>query len=415
MSEHGVITDHETMLNNAPDILMTNYKMLDYLLVRPKDALLWQDNDSETLKYIAVDELHTFDGAQGTDLACLLRRLKRRLGIYDGYLCCVGTSATMGSKENNGNILRYASEIFGEPFDKDAVITEDRLSAQEFFAGVDVGEFSMPTVEQAVELERLAAEDEPSAYLQSAVKDWFPEFNMDVLSDEGRLQLGNELMHHSFMQSVINLTGGTYYQVSKIVEDLSAHYPDLKAMPDASIVVNSLFALISHARTGKVGKLRPFLNVQVQLWMRELRRLVAKVDPEEITYEIAHDLNKQQAKQYLPVVNCRDCGITGWVSVLNERSITMMEEETGYIILDVRTAQEYSEKHIPGAINIANESIGTEDISELPDKDQLILVYCRSGNRSKQASEKLVKLGYTNIIEIGGINSWPGETVTGDK
>ena len=97
------------------------------------------------------------------------------------------------------------------------------------------------------------------------------------------------------------------------------------------------------------------------------------------------------------------------------RKITMMDEETGYIILDVRTAQEYSEKHIPGAINIANESIGTEDISELPDKDQLILVYCRSGNRSKQASEKLVKLGYTNIVEIGGINSWPGETVNGDK
>ena len=96
-------------------------------------------------------------------------------------------------------------------------------------------------------------------------------------------------------------------------------------------------------------------------------------------------------------------------------AVTIMEEETGYTILDVRTAQEYSEKHIPGAINIANESIGTEDIPELPDKDQLILVYCRSGNRSKQASEKLIKLGYTNIVEIGGINSWPGETVAGDK
>ena len=98
-----------------------------------------------------------------------------------------------------------------------------------------------------------------------------------------------------------------------------------------------------------------------------------------------------------------------------EEADSMMEEESGYIILDVRTAQEYSEKHIPGAINIPNETIGTEDIPELPDKEQLILVYCRSGNRSKQASEKLVKLGYTNIIEIGGINSWPGETVTGDK
>ena len=83
--------------------------------------------------------------------------------------------------------------------------------------------------------------------------------------------------------------------------------------------------------------------------------------------------------------------------------------------LAITWAVSYSEKHIPGAINIANEAIGTEDIPELPDKDQLILVYCRSGNRSKQASEKLVKLGYTNIVEIGGINSWSGETVTGDK
>ena len=97
-----------------------------------------------------------------------------------------------------------------------------------------------------------------------------------------------------------------------------------------------------------------------------------------------------------------------------EEAATMMEEESGYIILDVRTAQEYSEKHIPGAINIPNETIGTEDIPELPDKEQLILVYCRSGNRSKQASEKLVKLGYTNIVEFGGINDWTGETVSGE-
>ena len=97
-----------------------------------------------------------------------------------------------------------------------------------------------------------------------------------------------------------------------------------------------------------------------------------------------------------------------------EEAATMMEEESSYIILDVRTAEEYSEKHIPGAINIPNETIGAEDIPELPDKEQLILVYCRSGNRSKQASEKLVKLGYTNIVEFGGINDWTGETVSGE-
>ena len=96
-----------------------------------------------------------------------------------------------------------------------------------------------------------------------------------------------------------------------------------------------------------------------------------------------------------------------------DEAITMMEEESGYMILDVRTPEEFADKHIPGAINVANETIGTDEIPELPDKDQLILVYCRSGNRSKQASEKLVALGYTNIVEFGGINDWPGEIVTG--
>ena len=95
-----------------------------------------------------------------------------------------------------------------------------------------------------------------------------------------------------------------------------------------------------------------------------------------------------------------------------DEAISMMEKESNYIILDVRTPEEFSEKHIPNAINIPNETIGTEEIPDLPDKDQLILVYCRSGNRSKQASEKLVKLGYTNIVEFGGINDWTGETVS---
>lgn len=112
----------------------------------PKDALLWKQNNPETLKYIAVDELHTFDGAQGTDLACLLRRLKRRLGIYDGYLCCIGTSAIMGSKENNGAILNYAEEIFGEPFERDAVITEDGSVPMSFL--LDSRPHSLPCLPQ---------------------------------------------------------------------------------------------------------------------------------------------------------------------------------------------------------------------------------------------------------------------------
>ena len=91
----------------------------------------------------------------------------------------------------------------------------------------------------------------------------------------------------------------------------------------------------------------------------------------------------------------------------------MMESETDYILLDVRTQQEYDQGHIPGAICVPNEAIGSGEISELPDKEQLILVYCRSGNRSKQAAEKLANAGYTNVVEFGGILSWTGETVSG--
>ena len=95
-----------------------------------------------------------------------------------------------------------------------------------------------------------------------------------------------------------------------------------------------------------------------------------------------------------------------------QEAVEMMEKEENYIILDVRTHEEFAAGHIPGAIVIPNETIGTEDIPQLSDKDQLIMVYCRSGNRSKQASDKLVKLGYTNIVEFGGIINWPGEIVT---
>lgn len=99
------------------------------------------------------------------------------------------------------------------------------------------------------------------------------------------------------------------------------------------------------------------------------------------------------------------------------KQITMQEakelfEKGGdYIIVDARRTDEFAEGHIPGAICIPNETIGTEEIPELPDKEQLIYVYCRSGNRSKQASEKLVALGYTNIVEFGGIIDWTGEIV----
>lgn len=90
----------------------------------------------------------------------------------------------------------------------------------------------------------------------------------------------------------------------------------------------------------------------------------------------------------------------------------MMELDDGHVIVDVCREDEYANGHIPGAILIPNESIGTEQPSELPDLDQIILVYCRSGRRSKEASQKLADIGYTNVYEFGGIVDWTGEIVT---
>ena len=108
------------------------------------------------------------------------------------------------------------------------------------------------------------------------------------------------------------------------------------------------------------------------------------------------------------------CGTSGGATnsyrqISMDEAVKMMKDEKNYIILDVRRPDEYAEGHIPGAINVPNEEIGTVKIAELPDKSQLILVYCRSGRRSKEASEKLVKLGYTNIVEFGGIQDYEGE------
>ena len=98
-----------------------------------------------------------------------------------------------------------------------------------------------------------------------------------------------------------------------------------------------------------------------------------------------------------------------YVNITAEEAKRIMDSEEGYIILDVRTQEEYDQGHIPGATQISHEEIAEKAEEVLTDKDQLILVYCRSGRRSKIAAEALVELGYTNIKEFGGIIDWPYE------
>ena len=100
---------------------------------------------------------------------------------------------------------------------------------------------------------------------------------------------------------------------------------------------------------------------------------------------------------------------TPYQQISQETAREMMAKDDGHVIVDVRRQDEYDAGHIPGAILIQNESIGTNRPAELPDLDQIILIYCRSGNRSKQAAQKLADMGYKNIYEFGGINTWTGD------
>ena len=110
-------------------------------------------------------------------------------------------------------------------------------------------------------------------------------------------------------------------------------------------------------------------------------------------------------------VGCSGGGSATYDQISGAEAKALMDSESGYILIDARTQEEYDQGHIPGAILIPEYEIADRAEKELPDKDQLILVYCRSGRRSKIAAEELVKLGYTNVKEFGGIIDWEYETV----
>ena len=110
-------------------------------------------------------------------------------------------------------------------------------------------------------------------------------------------------------------------------------------------------------------------------------------------------------------VGCSDGGSASYDQISGAEAKALMDNERDYIIIDARTQSEYDQGHIPGAIMIPEYEIADRAEKELPDKNQLILVYCRSGRRSKIAAEELVKLGYTNVKEFGGIIDWEYEIV----
>jgi DEAD/DEAH box helicase domain-containing protein len=328
MTEDRLISDKNTLRLSPPDILLTNYKMLDYLLIRPEDRPLWQHNSPDTLRFLVVDELHTFNGAQGSDLACLIRRLKARLATEANYLCCVGTSATLGTDAEQSELLDYASLVFGEKFNKGAIISESRLSAGEFLGDSLISHVDIVPPEKADALDP-GNYDRYEDYIKAQQQLWFDrplagDFNDPVW----RIALGNELKEHRFFQNLLKILAGQIYDFEDILIKLEKVTKELKDADSQfkANILNSLLSLVSEARVEVVKNddseevtTRPFLNVRLQLWMRELRRMVTSVGKEP-ALRFADDLNEEQLNTHLPIVHCRECGSMGWSGMKRKTS-----------------------------------------------------------------------------------------------
>ena len=331
----SIITHRETMRRNPPDILLTNYKMLDYLLLRGRDRPLWEKNDPKTLQFLVVDELHTFDGAQGADLALLLRRLKYRLVTPERHLICIGSSATLGTGDEAATELRrYAETIFGEPFDTSAVVRETRKTPNEVFRDPEyLDRPARATIHNSMK----AAEDldQPGA-AQRLAACLFPDAadpDLTVLHEGDpsdptwRIALGERLLQHHLCQRTLRIIAEHSGPAS--LDAIATGLSQVKVLrdwtpPDHRAFAELVVALIAWARSGTPESPRPLFNVRLQIWVREMSRMVTSLprletDGQRSQIDLFHalDLDRHMLRCRLPVVNCNRCGATAHVGRLN--------------------------------------------------------------------------------------------------
>lgn len=314
MGEHNIIENRDAIIDTVPDILLTNFKMLDYGLMQQRYMRLWKGNIGEgepMLRFIVLDELHTYDGAQGTDVANLIRRLKLKLNIPAGKLTPIGTSATIGNGSDSKQLLcSYASDVFGEEFTPDSIIEEHRLSVEEFMEGTL--DKVMPTESQLKKL-NLNLATATADYIYNVRKTWLPG------CPEDKIEIGKRLRGLQIVSDLLKVTSKGVIALSDLIKELGKENSDYQRLvrmyPDhAKTIVESLLALISEAKLpDDQGTPRfPLLFLQIQLWQRELSGIQRFVQTEpEFTWR---DSIPRDERISLPIYFCRDCGASGWLT-----------------------------------------------------------------------------------------------------
>ncbi|GAA4674545.1 DEAD/DEAH box helicase [Gordonia humi] len=353
VSNDGLITDRSLMHAAPPDILLTNYKMLDHLLLHPDRADIWRLS-ADSLQYVVLDEFHTYDGAQGTDVAMLLRRLGLSVKAHWtdaspvsdedrarplGRITPVATSATLGSKAEPTAMLDFAHTVFAEEFDADAVIGETRLAAAVWLADRDTAldrlyqPIPKPSI-TAGRLDAFAASSPTNDALTSAVlaelferAEVFERTELFATTDDldaDRRLAPTDLRHLEPAEQLDLLKG------HPLLARLLDHAVDVVSLADLADALfdaptserdtrhvraaqqrflDYLFAALSHLRA-EVG--RTALNVDVHLWIRELSRIDRAVTT-NTTYRWSDDgIHEDSDVMHLPALYCRHCGRSGW-------------------------------------------------------------------------------------------------------
>ncbi len=315
MGRDHVIDDNDHLRKQPPDILLTNYRMLDLLLQRPGDARLWAQNKPGRLRYLVLDELHTYDGAQGTDVACLIRRLGARLGGADA-ICPVGTSATVsGGADTTGELLRFAERVFDHPFAEDSLVGERRVSAEELFAAF--GAERPGALPEDLAALSPGPQEEAEAHVRAVAKAWFPEDRAlaGATGDDLRVRLGEAVLRHPLGRALVRAGAQRLLGWEALCGEIAAGSAALegRGARDVEVLLGSLLTLLSWAKRDVGGKRMPLASVQVQLWVREVRRLLCDV-AETPRFRWLDDGQPPDDVAALPLGYCRECGHAAWVT-----------------------------------------------------------------------------------------------------
>ena len=423
MGEDHIIENRNAIIDTVPDILLTNFKMLDYGLMRQEFMPLWKgniDTEEKVLRFIVLDELHTYDGAQGTDVANLIRRLKLKLNLPKASLCPIGTSATIGNGEDSkARLCEYATNVFGEQFREECVIEEHRIPVEEYIDAVTMGLPDGKLIKECV----FGSDDTVESYIRRLCKYWLKK------SDATPVEAGQILRRMGItIDLLMALKDGilTVDELKDRLEDnadfrrLRQQYSDKTCM----IAIENLLALVAYAKRPLSGtKTVPMLYMQVQLWQRELSGILRYVQKEP-EFVWRGSLKTDDDRVALPMYFCRDCGASGWISrrlATDDRycsdirtvNLAFANKEKEVVLLNTEMKRHEAVDDYTGdnALNVTHY-VRMKDLTEASqsDSDTIRLRVCSKQTSNRNGNQKFARTcpecnGGDTICQIGGRTS----------